>query len=107
MARKLIIKFIPLKLKISATFVSLSLSLIGIFVLLAKYTFESDKISYVFDSQQIQLDTLSNSINKEFERTAAQIIHQFDEFHMGGELPDDVSIVCISRETAIGQLAAG
>ena len=44
------------------------MSVVGLYVALAKSTFESDKIAYVFDSRQTNLGALSSATTEKFER---------------------------------------
>lgn len=60
-------RFISIKWKLSFAFVALGVGLVGTYVLIAKDTFESDKISYVFDSQQAQVEALSADFNQKIE----------------------------------------
>lgn len=50
----------------------LSVFIVLLYVLIAKSTFEHDKISYVFDTQQTQADLLSRSLSKKIENLAYQ-----------------------------------
>jgi sigma-B regulation protein RsbU (phosphoserine phosphatase) len=61
-------KFISIKWKFSLAFVLVALGFVGLYVVLAKRTFESDKISYIFESQQRQVGALANSISSQLER---------------------------------------
>lgn len=61
-------QFISLKWKLSLALVVLSMSLVGLYVFVAKQVFESDKIAYIFESQQAQLESLSKVIQQKVER---------------------------------------
>jgi sigma-B regulation protein RsbU (phosphoserine phosphatase) len=61
-------QFISLKWKLSLALVCLSMGLVGLYVFVAKQVFESDKIAYVFESQQAQLESLSKVIQQKVER---------------------------------------
>ncbi|MER2513210.1 MAG: SpoIIE family protein phosphatase [Nitrosomonas ureae] len=61
-------QFISLKWKLSLALVCLSMGLVGLYVFVAKQVFESDKIAYIFESQQAQLESLSNVIQQKVER---------------------------------------
>lgn len=61
--------FFSIKWKLSLAFVLLGLTLVGSYVLIAKDTFESDKISYVFDSQQAQVEAISKDVNQRIEQS--------------------------------------
>ncbi|MCB0394546.1 MAG: HAMP domain-containing protein, partial [Bdellovibrionales bacterium] len=60
--------FISLKWKLSLALVCLSMGLVGLYVFVAKQVFESDKIAYVFESQQDQLESLSKIIEQRIGR---------------------------------------
>ena len=57
-----------IKWKLSISFVALSLGLVSLYIIMAKQTFESDKIYYIFESEQAQLESLSHDINEQIER---------------------------------------
>lgn len=61
-------RFISIKWKLSAAFIALGVGLVGGYVLIAKDTFESDKISYVFDSQQAQVEAAASDFNQKIEQ---------------------------------------
>ncbi len=46
----------------------MALSFVGLYVALAKHTFESDKISYIYESQQRQVSSLARSLDQQAER---------------------------------------
>jgi sigma-B regulation protein RsbU (phosphoserine phosphatase) len=52
-------KFFSIRWKLSLALVGLSLGLVSVYVLIASRTFETDKISYVFDSQQRQMEEIA------------------------------------------------
>lgn len=58
----------PLKWKLSISFVLLSLSLVAVYVLLAKRTFEFDKISYIFETQQREVNLQSALFRAQIEQ---------------------------------------
>lgn len=49
--------------------IGLAMGLVAFYVVIATETFESDKIAYVFETQQMQLDALSTEFSKELERS--------------------------------------
>lgn len=59
-----------IKWKLSIAFILLSLGIVGLYIATAKRTFESDKISYVFDTQQRQVSQLSS----EFSETSSRVL---------------------------------
>jgi phosphoserine phosphatase RsbU/P len=59
-----------IKWKLSIAFILLSLGIVGLYIATAKRTFESDKISYVFDTQQRQVSQLS----AEFSESASRVL---------------------------------
>lgn len=61
-------KQISIKWKLTLSFVILGICLVGTYVFMATSTFESDKISYVFDSEQTQIEGISKQIEQRFER---------------------------------------
>ena len=61
-------KNLSIKFKMTISFVILSLSLIFAYILIAKSTFEDDKISYIFDSQQQQANTIASQIESRVNR---------------------------------------
>jgi sigma-B regulation protein RsbU (phosphoserine phosphatase) len=61
-------KFISIKWKLSLSFVLVALGFVALYVVLAKRTFESDKISYIFESQQRQVGALAANIHTQVER---------------------------------------
>lgn len=46
----------------------MALGFVGLYVVLAKKTFESDKVSYVFETQQTQTSSLARALEAEVER---------------------------------------
>lgn len=60
--------FFSIRWKLALSLIGLSLGLVGSYIYLAKRTFESDKISYVFEANQNQLF----AIKKNFENEIAQ-----------------------------------
>lgn len=60
-------RFISIKWKLSFAFIALGVGLVGAYVMIAKDTFESDKISYVFDSQQAQVESTVSDFNQKIE----------------------------------------
>ncbi|MFM6929042.1 MAG: PP2C family protein-serine/threonine phosphatase [Bdellovibrio sp.] len=61
-------KHISIKWKLTLSFVILGIVLVGTYVFMATSTFESDKISYVFDSEQTQIEGISKQIEQRIER---------------------------------------
>jgi sigma-B regulation protein RsbU (phosphoserine phosphatase) len=59
---------LSLKWKLSLALVGLSLGIVSLYVILAINTFESDKIAYVFETRQSQLESLANTISLKLER---------------------------------------
>ena len=57
-----------IKWKLSIAFILLSLGIVGLYIITAKRTFESDKISYIFDTQQRQVSQLSNDMGEKSNR---------------------------------------
>jgi sigma-B regulation protein RsbU (phosphoserine phosphatase) len=60
---------LSIKWKLSIALIFSGLTLVGIYVYIAKGVFESDKISYVFDSQSSKLESLKQEIEGQIERT--------------------------------------
>lgn len=60
--------FFSIKWKISISFVLFTLSFLGIYVVLATRVFQSDKLSYVFESQQRQVDAVAQDFAKVVDR---------------------------------------
>lgn len=63
-----LLSFISLKWKLSLSLVAMALSFVGIYVLLAKKTFESDKISYIFETQLRQVGSMADTVSSQIER---------------------------------------
>lgn len=66
----------------------LSVLVVLLYVLLAKSTFEQDKISYVYDTQQTQADLLANSISQRIEKATLQASLLAGEYIRTGHAPD-------------------
>ncbi|MBX2996504.1 MAG: SpoIIE family protein phosphatase [Bdellovibrionaceae bacterium] len=62
-------KFVSIKWKIVVALIGLGVVLVGSYVLLAKKTFEEDKISYIYESQQSQANLISKSISQQIQRS--------------------------------------
>lgn len=62
---------LSLKWRLSLALIGLSLGLVTVYIFLAKQTFESDKIAYVFESRQAQLDSLAKEFTRKLERGIA------------------------------------
>lgn len=62
-------KNFSIKWKLTISFVLLGMTLVGIHVFMATSTSESDKLSYIFDSQQENIESLSKKIKQKIERT--------------------------------------
>ncbi len=60
---------LSIKWKLSLALIATGLGLVLSYVVIAKRVFESDKISYVFDSQNSRLSSLKKEIEQRFERT--------------------------------------
>lgn len=58
-----------------------------LYVVLAKNTFEQDKISYVYDTQQTQADLLANSISQRIEKATLQASLLAGEYIRTGNPP--------------------
>jgi sigma-B regulation protein RsbU (phosphoserine phosphatase) len=74
-------KFISLRWKLSISFMALIVVFLGLYVWLAKSTFEKDKISYVFESQQRQVAGVAKALNSRIERVifeAKSIVAGYD-----------------------------
>lgn len=74
-------RIFSLKWKLSLSFILMALSFVGLYVVLAKKTFESDKISYIFESQQKQVVQLARTFDQLTERVlfdAQAILLGFD-----------------------------
>lgn len=63
-----LLRGLSIKWKLSLALILSGLTLVGSYVLIAKNVFESDKISYVFDSQSSKLDSLKREIELRIER---------------------------------------
>lgn len=61
-------RFVSLKWKLSISFIVLALGFVSIYVVLAKRTFESDKVSYIFESQQRQVSGLARNLENQIGR---------------------------------------
>jgi phosphoserine phosphatase RsbU/P len=61
-------KNFSIKWKLTISFVLLGVMLIGAYVYMATETFESDKISYIFDTEQAQIENLSKQIDQRIDR---------------------------------------
>lgn len=60
---------LSLKWQLSMALIGLGMSLVASYVFLAKEIFESDKIAYVFEARQSQLEMASAKLSKELERS--------------------------------------
>lgn len=65
----------------------LSVLVVLLYVVLAKNTFEQDKISYVYDTQQTQADLLANSISQRIEKATLQASLLAGEYIRTGNPP--------------------
>jgi sigma-B regulation protein RsbU (phosphoserine phosphatase) len=61
-------KYISLKWKISLALIVVSTLIVAGYIVMAIRTFETDKISYLFDFFQLKVDSQSSQINKRFEK---------------------------------------
>lgn len=61
-------KFFSIKWKLSLAFVLLTIGIVAIYIVIAKRTFESDKISYIFETQQRQVNQAVESIKEQVLR---------------------------------------
>ena len=66
----------------------LSVLVVILYVMLAKNTFEQDKISYVYDTQQTQADLLSSSISQRIERAVLQAQMLTGQYLKDNQVPD-------------------
>ena len=57
-----------IKWKISFAFILLTFGIVGLYIAIAKQTFESDKISYIFDTQQREVSQISADLNEKVSR---------------------------------------
>src|SRR4051812_33279588 len=55
--------------KLTLGFLSITVLFVGIYIFLAKSTFEADKLSYVFESQQNQVDSAAEILRRDFDRS--------------------------------------
>lgn len=62
-------KFFSIKWKLSIAFVLLTIGIVAIYIVIAKRTFESDKISYIFETQQRQ-------VSQSVETIKEQVLHE-------------------------------
>jgi len=63
------VKFISIRWKIATALLGLGFGLVGSYVLLAKKTFEDDKISYIYETQQSQANLIAKSVSQQIEQT--------------------------------------
>ena len=63
-----LLKKLSIKWKLSLALIATGLTLVGLYVSVAKDVFESDKISYVFDTQASRLGALRKEIENRFSR---------------------------------------
>lgn len=78
---KRVLSFVSLKWKLSLSLVMMALGFVAIYVALAKKTFESDKISYIFETQQRQVGSMAEAASAQIERImfdARSIVAGFD-----------------------------
>jgi len=61
-------KFFSIKWKLSLSFIALALGIAGCYVKIAKQTFESDKISYIFDTEQRENSQEAQNLNQQMTR---------------------------------------
>ncbi len=76
-----VLGFVSIKWKLSISLVMMALGFVAIYVALAKKTFESDKISYIFETQQRQVGSMAESASAQIERImfdARSIVAGFD-----------------------------
>jgi phosphoserine phosphatase RsbU/P len=74
-------RFHSIKWRITAFFILLSTGFMGLYVYITKQTFESDKISYVFESKQVQTDQYAQNIASQISRVifdARAVLTGFD-----------------------------
>jgi sigma-B regulation protein RsbU (phosphoserine phosphatase) len=74
-------RFFSLKWKLSIGFITMVLGFVGLYVALAKRTFESDKISSVLENQQRHVSGLAHSFDRQVEQmlfVARSILAGFD-----------------------------
>lgn len=75
-------RFHSIKWRITAFFILLSTGFMGLYVYITKQTFESDKISYVFESKQVQTDQYAQNIASQISRVifdARAVLTGFDQ----------------------------
>lgn len=75
-------KSLSLKWQLSIALIGLAMGLVAFYVWLAKETFESDKIAYVFETRQLQLESSSKEIFRKLERgisDANSVLIGFDQ----------------------------
>lgn len=61
-------QYLSIKLKLIIALIATGLSLVMIYIFIAKTVFEKDKISYVFDSQRSRVSTLNRDIESRLNR---------------------------------------
>ena len=84
-----LLKSISIKWKLSLALIGTGLALVSAYVVIAKSTFESDKISYVYDSQGARLESLRSELQNKLERAflgARSVVGNFD-FSSGKPTP--------------------
>ena len=73
--------FFSIRWKLSLALVGLSFGLVSAYILVARETFESDKISYVFESEQTQLEAIEKDFSAQIENgifLSKSILSTFD-----------------------------
>lgn len=76
-----LLKSLSIKWKLSLALIGTGLALVSAYVVIAKSTFESDKISYVYDSQGARLESLRSELQSKLERAflgARSVVGNFD-----------------------------
>ncbi len=61
-------RFISIKWKLSLAFIMLTIGIVAIYIVIAKNTFESDKVSYVFETQQRQVNQSAMDLKVQIQR---------------------------------------
>jgi sigma-B regulation protein RsbU (phosphoserine phosphatase) len=75
------LKTLSIKWKLSFALIATALTLVSLYIVIAKRVFESDKISYVFDSQNFRLESTRSEIESKIQRiilSARSVIATYD-----------------------------
>ncbi len=79
-----------IKWKITVSLVCVSLLLVASYVYTAQRVFEDDKISYIYENQQSQINDITKNFNNLIEQAASKAQIYLKEFKTQGALPSDV-----------------